>query len=177
MDLYDVMRTTFAAREFTGEPLPDSTLYRILDNARLRPEAATVRRPAGVEHLAGPTRRKDMTATSARWWRRKSRGCRNCWKFPISVPSLGCWLSAGRRDKSPSCAARPLTKSPLGSDSTGRRTHLLTNLGAPRTAAKRAVAARDSPDAKEWLKAGSFLAHDTCKPKYRGHNRTGRNHD
>jgi len=31
------MRTTFAAREFTGEPLPDSTLYRILDNARFAP--------------------------------------------------------------------------------------------------------------------------------------------
>src|SRR5882757_10369241 len=37
VDLYDVMRTTFAAREFTGEPLPDSTLYRILDNARFAP--------------------------------------------------------------------------------------------------------------------------------------------
>ena len=37
MDLYDVMRTTFAAREFTGEPLPDRTLYRILDNARFAP--------------------------------------------------------------------------------------------------------------------------------------------
>jgi nitroreductase len=31
------MRTTFAAREFTGEPLPDHTLYRILDNARFAP--------------------------------------------------------------------------------------------------------------------------------------------
>ena len=37
MDLYAVMRTTFAAREFTGEPLPDHTLYRILDNARFAP--------------------------------------------------------------------------------------------------------------------------------------------
>jgi nitroreductase len=37
VDLYDVMRTTFAAREFTGEPLPDTTLYRILDNARFAP--------------------------------------------------------------------------------------------------------------------------------------------
>ena len=37
MDLYDVMRTTFAAREFTGEPLPDHVLYRILDNARFAP--------------------------------------------------------------------------------------------------------------------------------------------
>jgi nitroreductase len=37
VDLYDMMRTTFAAREFTGEPLPDRTLYRILDNARFAP--------------------------------------------------------------------------------------------------------------------------------------------
>jgi nitroreductase len=35
VDLYDVMRTTFAPREFTGEP--DRTLYRILDNARFAP--------------------------------------------------------------------------------------------------------------------------------------------
>lgn len=31
------MRTTFAAREFTGEPLPDKVLYEILDNARFAP--------------------------------------------------------------------------------------------------------------------------------------------
>src|SRR4029077_5741155 len=37
MDLYDVMRTTNAVREYTDEPLPDDTLYRILDNARFAP--------------------------------------------------------------------------------------------------------------------------------------------
>ncbi|MBV7335074.1 nitroreductase family protein [Chloroflexi bacterium TSY] len=37
MELYDVMRTAFAAREFTGDPLPDETLFRILDNARFAP--------------------------------------------------------------------------------------------------------------------------------------------
>ena len=37
MELYQAMRTTFAAREFTGEPLPDSVLYDILDNARFAP--------------------------------------------------------------------------------------------------------------------------------------------
>jgi nitroreductase len=37
MDLYDVMRTTHAVREFTDEPLPDDTLYRILDNAHFAP--------------------------------------------------------------------------------------------------------------------------------------------
>ena len=34
MDLYDVMRTTFAARQHTDDPVDDATLHRILDNAR-----------------------------------------------------------------------------------------------------------------------------------------------
>jgi nitroreductase len=37
MDLYDAMRTTGAVREFTGDPLPDNVLERILDNARFAP--------------------------------------------------------------------------------------------------------------------------------------------
>ena len=37
MELYDVMRTTFAAREFTDEALPDAVLHDILDNARFAP--------------------------------------------------------------------------------------------------------------------------------------------
>lgn len=34
MELYDVMRTTFSARDFTSDPIPDATLYTILENAR-----------------------------------------------------------------------------------------------------------------------------------------------
>ena len=37
MDLYDVMRTTFAARDLTGDAVPDDVLARILDNARFAP--------------------------------------------------------------------------------------------------------------------------------------------
>lgn len=37
MDLYEVMRTTFAARDFTDEPVPDEVLVKILDNARFAP--------------------------------------------------------------------------------------------------------------------------------------------
>ncbi len=37
MDLYDVMRTTFAAREFIDEPVPDHVIYKILENARFAP--------------------------------------------------------------------------------------------------------------------------------------------
>lgn len=37
MELYEVMRTTFAAREFVDEPVPDAVLSKILDNARFAP--------------------------------------------------------------------------------------------------------------------------------------------
>jgi nitroreductase len=37
MDLYDVMRTTPAVRDFTDDPLPDETLRLILDHARFAP--------------------------------------------------------------------------------------------------------------------------------------------
>ena len=37
MDFVDVARTTFAAREFTDEAVPDDVLYRIFDTARFAP--------------------------------------------------------------------------------------------------------------------------------------------
>jgi nitroreductase len=37
MELYDVMRSTPAVREFADDPLPDDVLARILDNARFAP--------------------------------------------------------------------------------------------------------------------------------------------
>lgn len=37
MELYDVMRTTFAAREHQPGSIPESTIHRILENARFAP--------------------------------------------------------------------------------------------------------------------------------------------
>jgi nitroreductase len=37
MELYDVLRTTFSAREFTSDPLPDEALIKILNVARFAP--------------------------------------------------------------------------------------------------------------------------------------------
>src|SRR4051795_989745 len=37
MELYDVMRTTAAVRDFTDDPLPDDVLHTILENARFAP--------------------------------------------------------------------------------------------------------------------------------------------
>jgi nitroreductase len=63
IELYDVMRTTFAVREFTDDPLPDPVLYRVLDNARFAPSGGNrqgthivaVRDAALRERLAGLT--------------------------------------------------------------------------------------------------------------------------
>ena len=37
MELHEAMRTTFAAREFTDDPVPDPLVYKILDHARFAP--------------------------------------------------------------------------------------------------------------------------------------------
>jgi nitroreductase len=37
MEIHEAMRTTFAAREFTDDPLPDHVLFEILDRARFAP--------------------------------------------------------------------------------------------------------------------------------------------
>ena len=37
MELYDVMRTTFACREFEPDPVPEGILQRIVENARFAP--------------------------------------------------------------------------------------------------------------------------------------------
>lgn len=63
MELYDVMRTTFSCRDFTADPLPDETLYRILDRARFAPSGGNrqgwrvivVRDPKTREGLAAAT--------------------------------------------------------------------------------------------------------------------------
>lgn len=81
MEFYDVMRTTFAAREFTGEPLPNSTLFKILNHARFAPSGGNrqgwrvviVRDRATREALAG------LTAPAARRYAAQVRAGENPW--------------------------------------------------------------------------------------------------
>jgi len=68
MELYDVMRTTAAVRDFTGDPLTDEVLATILENARFAPsggnrqgtQIVVVRDRVTREALVG------LTATGAR---------------------------------------------------------------------------------------------------------------
>src|SRR5271169_6234529 len=81
MELYDVMRTTFAAREFTDDPLPDPVLYRILDSARFAPSGgnrqgthvtvvrdATVRQQLGALNVSGARRYFAQLAAGENPW-------------------------------------------------------------------------------------------------------------
>lgn len=68
MELYDVMRTTGAVRQFTGEPLPDDVLGRILDNARFAPSGGNRQgvRIVVVRDVATRTTLADLTQPGAR---------------------------------------------------------------------------------------------------------------
>ena len=81
MELYDVMRTTFAVREFTDDPLPDPVLYRILDNARFAPSGGnrqgthvtvvrdgTVRQRLGELNVRGARRYFAQLAADEKPW-------------------------------------------------------------------------------------------------------------
>jgi nitroreductase len=76
VDLYDVMRTTFSAREFTADPLPDEVLARIFENARFAPSGGNrqgghviVIRDQGIKdalaELAKPTAQRYITQQMA----------------------------------------------------------------------------------------------------------------
>lgn len=67
MDLYEVMHTTFAARDFTDEPVSDAVIRRILDHARFAPSGGNrqgwkviVVRDAATRAALGPLIRPTM---------------------------------------------------------------------------------------------------------------------
>ena len=59
LELYDAMRTAFAARQFTDDPLPDDVLARMFDNARFAPSGGN-RQGAHVIVVRDPATRSAM---------------------------------------------------------------------------------------------------------------------
>jgi nitroreductase len=68
MEIYDVMRTSGAVRTFTGDPLPDDVLARILDNARFAPSGGNRQGARVIAVRDTDTRRRlaELSATGAR---------------------------------------------------------------------------------------------------------------
>ncbi|MEM9177593.1 MAG: nitroreductase family protein [Myxococcota bacterium] len=69
MDLTEVMKTTFAAREFTDEPVDDATLFRILDQARFAPSGGN-RQPWKVVVVKDAEKRKRAAEAAEPTFRR-----------------------------------------------------------------------------------------------------------
>ena len=63
MELYDVMRTTFACREFTGEPVPQDVLHRIIDHARFAPSGGN-RQGWRVINITDPEKKERLAHLS-----------------------------------------------------------------------------------------------------------------
>ena len=99
MDLYDVMRTTFAAREFTDDPLPDDVLYRIFDVARFAPSGGNRKaaRDRGARRRH-PARIAELSASAARRYFAQMEAGESPWNplHPSAVPSR-----SSTRPKSP----------------------------------------------------------------------------
>ncbi|MDT5147686.1 MAG: hypothetical protein QOC58_2331 [Mycobacterium sp.] len=90
MDLYDVMRTTFAAREFTDDPLPDDVLWRIFDNARFAPSGGN-RQGVHITVVRDPPDRRrlaELGAPAARRYFAQLQAGENPWNSvrPSGVP-------------------------------------------------------------------------------------------
>jgi nitroreductase len=90
MELYDVMRATFAAREFTDDALPDDVLGRIFDNARFAPSGGN-RQGAHITVVRDADVRRQLaelgTAAARRYFAQLTAG-ENPWNsvHPSGVP-------------------------------------------------------------------------------------------
>lgn len=112
MDLHEAMRTTFAAREFTADPLPDAALFRILDAARFAPSggnrqgwrAIVVRDPATKAALA------ELTAPAAKRYSAQQQRGENPWNT-IDPPGVDAKTIA--ETPVPARLTEPLLKAPV----------------------------------------------------------------
>src|ERR1700743_1526655 len=89
VDIYDVMRTTAAVRDYTGDPLPDDVLERILDNARLAPRGGDRQGTRVVVIRARGTREAlaELSIPSARRYVAQAQNGESPWN-PLHPPTV-----------------------------------------------------------------------------------------
>ena len=112
MELHEAMRTTFAAREFTADPLPDAALFRILDAARFAPSggnrqgwrAIVVRDPAAKAALA------ELTAPAAKRYSAQQQRGENPWN---TIDPPGVDARTIEQTPVPGRLTEPLVKAPV----------------------------------------------------------------
>ena len=112
MDLYDVMRTTFAAREFTGEPVSDEVLGRIFENARFAPSGGN--RQGGhvfvVREQATKDALSELAKTAARRYAAQVAAGENPWNSYTPTAVSAETISA---TKIPASLTEPVRRAPV----------------------------------------------------------------
>ncbi len=85
MELYEVMRTTFAARDYTDDPLPDATLFQILDEARFAPSGGNRQGTHVIVVRDNDTRQAiaEMTLPAAKLYAAQVQAGENPWNTVV----------------------------------------------------------------------------------------------
>lgn len=112
MELYDVMRSTPAVREFTDDPLPDDVLARILDNARFAPSGGN-RQGVRVIVLRDQDTRSalaDLTLPAARRYVAQLANGESPWN-PLRPPGID--TSMIDATETPARMSAPLREAPV----------------------------------------------------------------
>jgi nitroreductase len=112
MELYDVMRRTFAAREFTGDPLPDDVLFKILEHARFAPSGGNrqgwrvivVRDPRTKEALAA------LTGIAAKRYAAQVQLGENPWNTIVPTAADATTIE---RTPAPARLTEPIARAPV----------------------------------------------------------------
>src|SRR4029077_9511970 len=89
MELFQVLGSTFAAREFTNDPLPDAALHRILERARFAPSGGNRQGWRVIVVRDRRTRQAlaELTAPAAKRYAAQLEARENPWN-PIDPPSV-----------------------------------------------------------------------------------------
>jgi nitroreductase len=109
MELFQVLGSTFAAREFTNDPLPDAALHRILERARFAPSGGNrqgwrvivVREQATRQALA------ELTAPAAKRYAAQQAAGENPWN-PVVRTSVDA--ATIERTPAPSRLTEPILR-------------------------------------------------------------------
>ncbi len=112
MELYEVMHTTFAAREFTGDPVPDGMLATILEHARFAPSGGNrqgwrvivVRDPATKRALA------ELAVPAAKRYAAQVQAGENPWN---TVDRTSVDAATIERTPAPVKLTEPFVKAPV----------------------------------------------------------------
>jgi nitroreductase len=112
MELFDVMRRTFAAREFTPDPISDETLVKILDHARFAPSGGNRQgwKVIVVRNAATKRALANLSAIAARRYAAQMKNGENPWNT-IDPPQVDA--ATIENTAPPPLLTEPIAKAPV----------------------------------------------------------------